>query len=61
MKYLIALFLFVSPGFACEHRSSFLHKIPYPTILGICLVGALIFTFRAVSAGLIILNLCLAR
>jgi hypothetical protein len=28
MKYLIALFLFVSPGFACEHRSSFLHKMP---------------------------------
>ena len=28
MKDLIALFLFVSPGFACEHRSSFLHKMP---------------------------------
>ena len=28
MKYLIALFLLVSPGFACEHRSSFLHKTP---------------------------------
>ena len=28
MKYLVALFLLVSPGFACEHRSSFLHKTP---------------------------------
>ena len=28
MKYLIALFLLVSPGFTCEHRSSFLHKTP---------------------------------
>ena len=27
-KYIIALFLLVSPGFACEHRSSFLHKTP---------------------------------
>jgi hypothetical protein len=26
MKYLIVLFLLVSPGFDCEHRSSFLHK-----------------------------------
>jgi len=48
MKYLIALFLFVSPGFACEHRSSFLHKMPDFQLLfwGLSSQGTLVEIFQ---------------
>ena len=48
MKYLIALFLFVSPGFAYEHRSSFLHKTPNFKVLfwGLSSQGTLVEIYQ---------------
>ena len=56
MKYLIALFLLVSPGFACEHRSSFLHKTPDFKLLfwGLSSQGTLVEIYQIPTPQLIV-------